>query len=150
MSELVGGREEHDFGPYPDPASTDPDRPGLRPGRHRDGFIYSWVFLQDRLWVDRFGNEHEISKMDLAYVRNVAAFLERRSEDVRSILYGESAGRALEQLLDGDHRGAAKTIAAVCTLAEADPLELLETTALMVALRRRLADDAREEAAGDD
>ena len=77
---------EQAWTPHPDPALTDPARPGLRPHRHEPDHLYGWVFLQHQVWVDYWGNEHEIELMPRDYVENVIAFCLQRGEQIQTLV----------------------------------------------------------------
>lgn len=81
--------------PRPDPALTDPGRPGLRPHRHEPDHLHGWVFLQHQVWVDCWGNEHEIELMAGDYVANVIRFCEAQPLSIALIVWAEIAYRAL-------------------------------------------------------
>jgi hypothetical protein len=81
--------------PRPDPALTDPQRPGLRLHRHEPDHLYGWVFLQHQVWVDYWGNEHEIELMAGDYVANVIGFCEGQALRIALIVWAEVAYRLL-------------------------------------------------------
>lgn len=81
--------------PRPDPALTEPGRPGLRPHRHEPDHLYGWVFLQHQVWVDYWGNEHEIEQMEGDYVANVIRFCDMRALRIALIVWAEIAHRKL-------------------------------------------------------
>ena len=81
--------------PRPDPAVTDPKRPGLRPHRHEPDHLHGWVFLQHQVWVDYWGNEHEIVLMAPDYLANVIRFCEGQTLGVAVIVWAEIAYRLL-------------------------------------------------------
>lgn len=85
--------------PRPDPARARPLPPGLRPHRHPPGWLRGWVFLQHQVWVDYWGNEHEIEQMPGDYIANVIGFCEQRAERISVIVAAEIAYRALLHLL---------------------------------------------------
>jgi hypothetical protein len=85
--------------PRPDPARRDPLPPGLRPRLHTPDRLYGWVFLQHQVWVDYWGNEHEIDSMHANYRTNVIAFCEQRAERIQEIVTMELLRRALLHLL---------------------------------------------------
>jgi hypothetical protein len=89
---VSGGRV---WTPRPDPALTDPGRPGLRPHRHEPDHLYGWVFLQHQVWVDYWGNEHEIETMTDDYVANVILFCEGQTLGIALIVWAEIAYRVL-------------------------------------------------------
>jgi hypothetical protein len=86
---------ERAWTPRPDPALTDPARPGLHPHRHEPDQLHGWVFLQHQLWVDYWGNEHEIEVMPGDYVANVVGFCERQTLGIALIVWAEVAYRRL-------------------------------------------------------
>jgi hypothetical protein len=81
--------------PRPDPAVTHPGRPGLRPHRHTPDHLHGWVFLQHQVWVDYWGNEHEIELMAGDYVANVILFCEAQPLGIALIVWAEIAYRVL-------------------------------------------------------
>jgi hypothetical protein len=81
--------------PRPDPALTDPGRPGLRPHRHTPDHLHGWVFLQHQVWVDYWGNEHEIELMAGDYVANVIGFCKAQPLSIALIVWAEVAYRVL-------------------------------------------------------
>src|SRR5579862_9985258 len=84
----------------PDPAIHDPNRPGLRPHRHPPNKLHAWVFLQDEVWVDYWGNEQEISLMEPAYAEAVIDFCLARAIWIRGLVQAAVAEKlaALEKL----------------------------------------------------
>lgn len=79
--------------PQPDPAIHDPDRPGLRPHVHEQNRLWPWVFQQGEVWVDYWGNEHEIALMASMYLANVITFCQARSLRIALlVLSGDAAG----------------------------------------------------------
>jgi hypothetical protein len=68
------------FEPRPDPALLKTPPRGFRPHRHPVNRAHPWVFSQHQVWVDYWGNEHEIESMPLEYVENVITFLRERAE----------------------------------------------------------------------
>ncbi len=130
------------FHPRPNPALTDPDRPGLRAHRHPPDRLHTWVFGQHQVWVDYWGNEHEIETISLDYAANVIAFCRRQAWRILVIAFLD----ALEHCITSAGSGEAAA-QAVCELealveADADPVAWLEQTPLLRALRRRLAGPA--------
>jgi hypothetical protein len=85
--------------PRPDPALRDPLPPGLRPHRHTPDRLHGWVFLQQQVWVDHWGNEHEIDSMPADYRANVIGFCKQRAERIQAIVTMELLRRALLHLL---------------------------------------------------
>ena len=81
--------------PRPDPALTDPDRPGLHLHRHHPDRLHGWVFLQHQVWVDYWGNEHEVELMAGDYVVNVIRFCEQRAQRIALIVWAEATYRLL-------------------------------------------------------
>lgn len=82
------------WSPRPDPALQIPVPPGVRPHRHPPDQLHGWVFLQHQIWVDYWGNEHEIESMPLSYVANVIRFCVKRAERIHQTV-------ALDALCDG-------------------------------------------------
>lgn len=72
--------------PRPDPAIADADCLGLRAHRHPADRLHAWVYLQHQVWVDYWGNEHEIESMPLDYVENVIRFSEERVERIAFLI----------------------------------------------------------------
>ena len=131
---------EQEWRPRPDPAVTDPNRPGLRAHRHVGNTLYGWVFAQDEVWVDYWGNEHEIALMAPDYVANVIAFCVERAAHIHALAYVDALGGVIAKRIAN---GAAMSVDG-----ETLPLDLcdeperwLETTPLMAELRRRLAEE---------
>lgn len=130
--------------PRPDPALTDPGRPGLRPHRHEPDHLYGWVFLQHQVWVDYWGNEHEIESMTSDYVANVIRFCQKRTERIFLIATCELLYR-LGLVLAGVGAPPARQLVEACfapdlNLAGQEPPlgEWLEGLPLLHALRERL------------
>jgi hypothetical protein len=76
--------------PRPDPAEADLQRPGLRPHRHPANRLHGWVFLQHQVWVDYWGNEHEIELMSLDYVDNVIRFCHRQTPRIALLIAADT------------------------------------------------------------
>src|SRR5579872_1656485 len=89
---------ESTWEPRPDPAVNDPDRPGLRPHRHPPKKLHPWVFLQAEVWVDYWGNEHEVALMADDYIANVTAFCEERASLIWVLVARESIRLLLDHL----------------------------------------------------
>lgn len=128
--------------PRPDPAVHDPDRPGLRPHRHPPDELHSWVFVQDEVWVDYWGNEHEIALMAGDYVANVVAFCEERALWIWALVAGELMAGEVEEVIRGwreaDARTATVTLPGFVPPADRDAaLAWLHTLPLLKALRAR-------------
>jgi hypothetical protein len=85
--------------PRPDPALTRPLRVGVRPHLHPPDRLHGWVFLQHQVWVDYWGNEHEVEQMPLSYVANVISFCEGQAERIRLLVLLEEAYVALLRLV---------------------------------------------------
>lgn len=79
------------------------------------------VFVQDRWWVDVRRVPHEIAEMSIEYLTNVAAMLVRLADQHHSAF-----------VLSRDWDEAAQVVLM-------EPLEWMEATVLMQALRRRLS-----------
>ena len=119
--------------PQPDPALRVPLPPGLRPHRHSPNQLPGWVFLQHQVWVDYWGNEHEIESMELDYVANVIRFCEERAERIHQIVFLDALGGILADFLFGDRDSVEP---ADLSLAEEEPLDWLRRTPLVRALAR--------------
>lgn len=128
--------------PRPDPALTLPLRPGLRPHCHPPDSLWGWVFVQHQVWVDYWGNEHEIGSMPLDYVANVIGFCEERAERIHTIVTLDALCNVLAALLAGDRDFAWQ--ADQLSLAEEEPLDWLQRTPLLQALARRSDLDGEE------
>ncbi len=128
------------FEPRPDPAIEDRQRPGLRPHRHPPNVLHAWVFLQHQVWVDYWGNEHEIESMPLDYVENVIGFCLRQAERIRALVALNAALQALGLVLAGERERAQRLIAVAKEACRApSDVGWLEETPLFNALRRQLA-----------
>lgn len=79
----------------PDPALSRSRPLGLHPHQHDRDRLHGWVFLQHQVWVDYWGNEHEIELMASDYVQNVIAFCEARCERIQLVVCAELLYRAL-------------------------------------------------------
>ncbi len=118
---------------FPDPALSEPERPGLRPHRHRPNRLWPWLFEQHQVWVDYYGNEQEIESMSAAYAANVLAFCHLEA--------GRICLLALERMLERElGRRASDPELASALAAAGEPHAFLEQTPLVRALRRRLED----------
>jgi hypothetical protein len=84
-----------DWIPRPDPALQAPLPRSIRPHRHHPNKLHGWVFLQNEVWVDYWGNEHEIDSMPRDYVANVVGFCEKRAARIQVIVFGEARYQAL-------------------------------------------------------
>jgi hypothetical protein len=131
--------------PRPDPALREPLPPGLRPHRHKPDHLYGWVFLQHQVWVDYWGNEHEIESMASDYVRNVIGFCQQRTERIFVVASCELLYR-LGLVLAGVGAPPARELIEACfppdrDLAGVRPQlgDWLERLPLLQALRQRLA-----------
>lgn len=62
---------------------------GVRPRLHSKDKLHSWVFVQDKVWVCRWGDEHEIKAMTPDYCRNVIGFCEARAEQIRFLILSD-------------------------------------------------------------
>lgn len=143
--------------PRPDPAIHDPDRPGLRPHVHEPNRLWPWVFRQSEVWVDYWGNEHEIALMASDYIANVIEFCRGRALRIALIVIGDAAGSAPgldEMQTSGESQGGSDRgehdVPGASRVRIAD--EWLETTVLIRALRDELERRAEVEPApgGDD
>jgi hypothetical protein len=113
-------------------------RPGVREHMHEPDHMWPWVFRQHQVWVDFHGSEHEIESMSLDYVENVIKFCGERADKIRVLVYVDWVTRALELALNGAGVEGARTALELEPDITALPEEWLETTPLMIALRRRL------------
>jgi hypothetical protein len=125
----------HNWQPRPDPGLSGAPPLGLRPHRHPPNHLHGWVFVQRKVWVDYWGNEHEIESMPLDYVANVIRFCEERAERIHTIVSFDALCDVLVDLLvDGtDFARHAKRL----SLGEEEPLDWLRRTPLLQALERR-------------
>lgn len=124
--------------PRPDPALTDPRQSGLRAHRHPPNRLHAWLFLQHQVWVDYWGNEHEIESMNRGYIANVVGFCRRQADRIRFLVTLE----LLEQLVLGlpvPAPSLVELLESACDEAATD-LDLLDETALLRALHRRLGE----------
>jgi hypothetical protein len=123
----------------PDPALLrSAERPrGVRFHRHVENQLHSWVFGQHQVWVDYYGNEHEIESMPLGYVANVVAFCRERAEWIRAITLADEMMDGIDAALAGRFDLLHKLPPIKLTAPGAE-LEWLEQTPLIVALRQRL------------
>ena len=124
----------------PDPALDAPQPTGMRAHQHPRNRLTAWVFLQHQVWVDYWGNEHEIESMPADHVGNAIAFCRDRVPAIRFLVALSTAAEALELCRAGS-LDEARRLFEVSRSADGDPIEWLETTPLLRALRRRLADD---------
>lgn len=133
--------------PRPDPAIHDPVRPGLRPHVHEPNRLWPWVFSQDKVWVDYWGNEHEIALMAGDYIANVIEFCRQRALRIALLVIGAAAGRPLgfdELQIPGSEGEDGSLLLSHARIAD----EWLETTVLMRVLRAELA--RRQRSGGPD
>jgi hypothetical protein len=112
--------------------------PGVRLHMHEPDHMWPWVFRQHQVWVDFLGSEHEIESMAIEYVQNVQNFCRKRAEQIRTLVYIDWVARALELALNGAGVEGARAALEPQSEIEGDPEEWLESTPLMIALRRRL------------
>lgn len=129
--------------PWPDPA-LGPSRPGLRAHRHPENRMHLWTLDQHQVWVDFYGNEHEVESMPLEYVENVISYLREHVSLMHALRICDLYLEAGERMLEGDASGI-ELLEEAAQLEELDPLEWLEGSALLGALRRRL--EGRRQAA---
>jgi hypothetical protein len=137
----LSGREQdpcHRWTPRPDPAIHDPDRPGLRPHVHEPNHLWPWVFDQDEVWVDYWGNEHEIALMNLSYVEHVVSFCRERATRIWLLDLAETVA-LVEELDDPDEIEEAVAEYLELGYETDDPIDWLEQTPVISALRCRLA-----------
>lgn len=134
--------------PRPDPALVDPGRSGMRPHVHKPNRLWPWVFAQAEVWVDYWGNEHEIAQMASDYIANVIEFCRLRALRIALIVIGDAAGGPLGfdelQTASGEGEDGA-LLPSHARIAD----EWLETTVLMRALRAELARRDDELGEGD-
>lgn len=97
--------------PRPDPAVHEPGRPGLRPHRHPHDRLYAWVFEQGQVWVDYWGNEHEIESMSADYIASVIRFCERQAACIRWLVGLDMLLEALGLALAGRHEEGEEVLA---------------------------------------
>lgn len=81
---------------HPDPALLNPNAPGLRAHRHPPNRLHAWVFAQQTVWVDYWGNEHALVSMNDDYLRNVLGFVRADAGRIRDIVVLDLV---IEQLL---------------------------------------------------
>jgi hypothetical protein len=112
--------------------------PGVRLHVHEPDHMWPWILRQHQVWVDFHGSEHEIESMTIEYVQNVQNFCRERAEQIRTLVYIDWVARALELALNGAGVEGARAALEHQPAIEGDPEEWLETTPLMLALRRRL------------
>ena len=119
----------------------------MRPHCHEPNLLHGWVFLQNQVWVDYWGNEHEIELMPLDYVANVIAFCELRAGRIRLIVLAEAAQRLFDAVTLGDDGFTDANLAAFADAVGREPndlfahetaVEWLHTTPLLGALSQRL------------
>lgn len=119
-----------------DPALGRP-RPGLRPHRHPENRLHLWSLDQHQVWIDFWGNEHEVESLERDDVENVISYLREHASLLHALRVSDLYLEAIESLHEGDASGAVLLEEAE-RLQELDPLEWLEGSALVRALRRRL------------
>lgn len=113
--------------PQPDPCPDGQDRPGIAAHRHPPDRLHYWVFLQDQVWVDYWGNEHQIDRMPRRYALNVIGFCRRQATRIfilATCADPDEAGEQIEAL----------------RATRRNTVDWLETTPLMKALRRRASE----------
>lgn len=126
-----------------DPA-LGPPRPGLRPQCHPENRLHLWVLEQHQVWVDFWGNEHEVESMALDDVEGVLSYLREHASLMHALRVCDLSLEAIERLDAGDTSGA-ELLEEAAQLKELDPHEWLEESPLLRALRRRL--EGRRQAA---
>jgi hypothetical protein len=131
---------------YRDPALVDPDAPGLRAHRQPPNRLHAWVFTQQDLWVDYFGNEIEIEKMSAEYVVNVLAFTQAQAGRIRDIAVLDLVTEQLARLVAGAPSDP-DTFRHAFSAYDLDAVAWLEQTPLVRALNK-LAENA--DTASDD
>jgi hypothetical protein len=139
--------EKHGWRPRPDPALVNPDTPGLRAHRHPPNRLHAWVFTQQDLWVDYWGNELELKSMSAEYVQNVLAFTRGQAARIREIVDPDLALDQLAALVAGAASDP-DIVRDASTAYDLDAIAWVEQTPLVRALKK-LVDDA-EAAATDD
>jgi hypothetical protein len=107
--------------------------------------MHAWVFLQHQVWVDYWGNEHEIESMPIDYVKNVIRFSEKQIERVAFLITLDlliASGHFLLGLQDASQRTfeEARTALEGCT-EDGLSISWLHTLPLLRALDRRTATD---------
>lgn len=122
---------------HPDPANA-PRRPGLRPHVYEPNHLWTLIFRQGRLWIDYYGNEHEIALMDPSYVEKVIVFCRRQAWRIQLLVTLDDLA-ALKRLHDPDKVAAARAHAVVAAALSDDAEAWLEEAPLLRALRDRLA-----------
>ena len=127
------------FDPRPDPALSEPARAGLRVHCHPPDRLHAWVFGQHQVWVDYWGNEHEIETMPLEYVRNVIGFCRRQAWRILVFAFLDALEACITARADEGEANAAVAELEALVEASSDPGAWLEQTPLLRALRRRLA-----------
>ena len=95
------------------------------------------MFRQHQVWVDYYGNEVEIETISREYAANVVAFCQQQAERIHHLVVFDSLLEQVERILAGARPDARvlDDVEAACTT---DPLDWLEQTPLIQALRRRL------------
>ena len=122
--------------PRPDPALDDPKPKGLHVHQHPSNRLHAWAFLQHQVWVDYWGNEHEIESMPIEYVENVIAFCRGQAAGIRLQIALSAAAEALSLCKAGSEEEARQWFDLALSV-QGDPVESLEQTPLFRALRRR-------------
>jgi len=118
----------------------------MRPHRHEPDHLNGWVFLQYEVWVDYWGNGHEIELMAGDYAANVIRLCEERVQRIALLvavefLYllglGLAGLAASPTIVLAEARESAEE--AVGVLRDGDAaLAWLEELPLLSALRNRL------------
>jgi hypothetical protein len=122
--------------PKPDPAGL--GLPGVRPHRHPQNLLSGWVFRQHQIWVDYWGNEHEIDSMPLDYVEAVIGFCERQARRIALTLALDAFTEAVQVgIIESRPDLASALMEDSLDASSGDATALLERTPLMRALRRR-------------
>lgn len=133
---------------YPDPALANPDMPGLRAHCHPPNRLHGWVFVQQTVWVDIWGNEIAIGSMSGEYVRNVLAFARGQAGRIQEIV---APDLALDRLAAALFDEAASSPHLGSDASTADDLAAsawLDQTPLMQALNRLV--ESADTAAADE
>jgi hypothetical protein len=81
---------------HPDPALLNPNAPGLRAHRHPPNRLHTWVFAQQTVWVDYWGNELTLTQMAADYLVNVLRFVRGDGDRIRDFVVLDLV---IEQLL---------------------------------------------------
>ena len=97
------------------------------------------MFEQHQVWVDGWGNEHEIESMSVEYAENVIAYCRRRLGTVLWLVTGDAFYSALERLENGETEQAVRILYELPT-SKAELPAWFESLPVIAALRRRTAE----------